>query len=1608
MPRTLIKKAQNALPADAPEGMKHFLEIFYSKLPREDLELIQTENLVKTAQLHWDLTRKRKKGTPVIHIRNKEPKDDEHIGHTAIDIVNDDMAFLVDSVVALLTGKYKLIRILIHPIIHIRKDKENRIIGTATVAGDDTIAQSHIHIELHGTILEDHIEQLEKEIRNVLSDVYYATRDWQKMRSKLREAQKDVNLAPAKTYADEDIEEYIYFLEYLYKDNFTLLGYREYRTVEKDGKLKTQTVQGESLGLLHDEVKPVYINEDADGLPQDLLRLRHKLPPVNVAKVNKKSTVHRPVPLDAIAVKSYDEKGKITGEKLFIGLFTSVTYSRSINDVPLLRRKANKVTAHSQFRPESHGYKALRHILEKYPRDELFQIDEDTLLEYAISIMHLQERQRIALYTRADPFGRYVSCLVYVPRDRYDTNLRMKMKDVLEKELRGTCGNFYTNVDDSPLARVLYIIHISQKKKPAFDVDKIEKKLQDAGRTWGEKLSGALKEELSDESEIARIAYQYGDAFPVNYTYLYEPKQAYFDIGKIEEVLDTGNIAMDLYKPKDSGRGQLRLKMFQKNDPITLSDILPILENMGLSVDSEMPFEIKPQHSDDTVWIHDFKMEPFICSQEVPVDRIKEKFEDTLAHVWYGRAENDGLNQLVMGAGLTCREVMILRSYVRYMRQMRYHFGTRYIERALVGNPKIACHLIELFGCMHDPAKQEGGPEQAAGCSIAITHALEDVKSLDEDRILRRIANLIESTLRTNFYQTDENGQPKPYMSIKLDSGKIDALPKPVPFREIFVYSPRVEGIHLRGDRVARGGIRWSDRSEDFRTEVLDLMKAQQVKNAVIIPMGAKGGFIVKNPPSGGRKQKQEEGIACYRIFIRGLLDITDNRVGTKIVPPQDVVRHDDDDPYLVVAADKGTASFSDIANSLSAEYDFWLGDAFASGGSAGYDHKAMGITARGAWESVKRHFRELNHDTQSQDFDVVGIGDMSGDVFGNGMLLSKHIRLIGAFNHLHIFCDPDPSPESSFKERRQLFKKAQGWDSYDKRKLSKGGRIYSRSDKSLELTPEIKKCFDIEQDRVTPYELMKAMLRARTDLLWFGGIGTYIKGSNETHTDVGDKANDMIRINGCEVRAKVLAEGANLGITQRGRIEYARKGGRVNADFIDNSGGVNSSDLEVNIKILFSALMSRKSSKMSVKQRNILLEDMTEEVARLVLRNNYQQVQGISLTDMDADENLFNHAQFIADLENKHDIDRKIEALPGEDEIEALAENNKSLTRPEIGLLHSYAKILLTKDIIASDIPDEPVIYDYWLVKYFPKQMQKKFADGIKNHRLKREILATTVANSVVNRMGPTFVKEQMDRTGASVETIIKSLLIVREIFGARELWHGLEALDNKVPAAVQLKAMRDIAAMIERETIWFLTRLGRNPDLKADLNTFGKGVKSLRQCIENVVTDNMARDIARRTEMNIDNGLPKDMARDIALIPTMGAACDIIQISLDCKKDIETTARAYFEIGEIFRIGWLRKQALYMNAEDHWSEEALEGLIEQLLSCQAGLTAHILHNKDIMKKTQAGKDGRSPVQIWMDKCRTPVAQLQGILDEIYKSGAVDIPMLLIAEQRLRHLYGG
>lgn len=1595
MPKAFIEKTRKKFKGKAPAPQQKLLDIWAENFHAEDIVKFDSNVFSDMIEMQWKLTKNRKDGHSRFAIYSPVAAG-QALRKTVIDVVSSDMAFLVDSVAAEINKNGYLIDLLLHPVFYAKYDGSGKMTDISATEKKGYVRQSHMHIHINKTLSEDAFEALEKGLNIALADVYIANRDWAEMLRNLKNARDELGAAKTKLPA-RVVQEYCAFLDYLHNNNFTLLGYREYAFSERNGTTVSRIVPGKSLGLLSDDIKPVYISEAEESLPRHLQEFRRNLPAVSVSKTNRLATVHRRVPMDAVAIKIYDKAGKVVGEKLFLGLFTSVTYSRSVGDVPYLREKVETVMHMSNFLPGSHDRKALRHILEKYPRDELFQIPEKELFNVATQILRLQERQRIALFMRQDFFGRYISCLVYVPRDRFGTSLRKRITQILEEELQGVCSNFYTSMDEAVFARAMFVINISQKNPPSYNPAAIEARLQEAGLTVPERLSMALAENVSDEQEITRLTLKYGEAFPVSYTTHYRAKQSLFDIYKIEEALAHRYLALDLYRPENLPPEELRLKIYSLEQPITLSDVLPILENMGLRVLAELPFEVRPAGENIVVWIHDFHLMTVKGAREdsIDIDVVKENFESAFRNIWYRKIDNDGLNKLLLNSGMKAEEITVLRAYTQYLRQIRSPYSQSYIHAALTQNPKISRLLFNLFDAYLNPKASVRKAGLVESLAASIERALEAVESLDQDRILRSILNLVEVTLRTNFYQLDEDGQHKTYLSLKFDSRSVNDLPEPKPLCEIFVYSPRVEAIHLRGDKVARGGLRWSDRHEDYRTEVLGLMKAQMVKNAVIVPMGSKGGFVVKTPTR-DREQYRAEGIECYKIFMNGLLDITDNLRGEKVLPPPLVVRRDGDDPYLVVAADKGTATFSDIANERSLSYKFWLGDAYASGGSAGYDHKKMGITARGVWESVKLHFRQFNHNTQTQPFDVVGVGDMGGDVFGNGMLMSDQIRLIGAFNHAHIFCDPSPDPAVSFKERQRLFKAVQGWDHYDLKKLSKGGRIYSRNDKILTLTPEIMKRFDFGKDKVSPGELIQVILKARTDLLWFGGIGTYVKGSGETHMDVGDKTNDAVRIDAQQIRAKVIGEGANLAVTQRGRIEFAEKGGKLNTDFIDNSGGVDSSDHEVNIKILFADVLSQPKAKLDIKGRNKVLESMTDEVAQHVLRNNYQQAQAISLAEMQAKDTLKLQAELIEDLEREGALNRALEGLPDAEEIDVRLRLGKGMTRPELCILLAYSKIAFTRHLLESDIPDSPIMQN-WLYSYFPEILQKKFPKEIERHRLRREIIAMSMANSMINRLGPTAIKAISKKTGANAANIARAYVAVREIFKLRDLWRDIEALDNLVPAEVQLRAMRDIAQTAEQGIVWFLSRLGRDIKIPGDIEDYASGIETYKKTMKTMLSAELEAGLRQRGDILKSEGIPEALAKAIAAVPMLVSGCDIIRIALKEKAKLQQTGQAYFAVGRHFHLDWLRQQGRYMTAENHWQAEAIAGVIDQLYGCQAGLTVTILRED----KEKAGA-----FESWLKRASSRLKQIDPFFATIRASGVSDLAVLTIAEQKLRGLY--
>lgn len=1590
-------KAVKAMPNKKPRVLSAFASVFLANTPAGIKSQFEGDVLANIVARHEKLSGPRKPGQTMIEVFNpNEDKDGWNGHHTVVNLISDDKAFIVDSVIALITAKSHLIEFIAHPLVFLARDKSGRVTGISANRGEGYQGQSHIFVQLNRRLTEAEMKSLHADFAEVYQDVHLTNRDWLSIRAQVKKLTNEVaNKQKLVAAAKND---YVDFLNYVHDDNFTLLGYCDFNLLGKKAGFTPDKKSG--LGLFSPERDGDFLDQTDKEQLLDVETIE-SLEDVTITKLGKVSPVHRRVGLDTILVKKTDNNGKLIGLTILLGLFTSVTYSRDLTTVPFLRFKADSVIAKAGFEGHEHRGRALRHILEKFPRDELFQISVENLYEICMSIMQLQEQPRIAAYFSPDVFGRRITAITYIPKELYDTRLRIKFACILEEELNATYVDFQSAVDDSPLVRASFTLLWNADSKRKIDGPHIDTRLRETGKSWASRLNDALMLRLSDEDVVAEKTVKYGSAFSDSYQEMYQARQSVHDIEKIEETLEHDRIEVDLYRPYNAGGKEVSLKIFSAEKPVALSDVLPILENMSLRVVAEYPFEVRPQGEEKSIWIQDFVAEiagkVSTSPDKKSIQAVQHEFEACLKGIWSGQVENDSLNKLLLLSAMSWRDIVILRACVRYLRQTRIPFSLSYMEQALTENPHIAGLLGELFHARFNPALQSK-KANAEKIREDILNELQNVTSIDQDRVLRAVLGVLDATLRTNFFQMDENGDPKSWVSMKLDSAKITDIPEPRPYREITVYSPRVEGIHLRVGPIARGGLRWSDRHEDFRTEVLGLVKAQNVKNSVIVPMGAKGGFVVKNPPKeGGRETHMKEGIACYQTYIRALLDITDNRKGGKIVPPRDVVRLDKDDPYLVVAADKGTATFSDIANAISIEYGFWMGDAFASGGSAGYDHKKMGITARGSWESVKRHFREMNLNTQTEEFDCIGVGDMAGDVFGNGMLQSHKIRLIGAFNHLHIFCDPSPESASSYKERQRLFSAVKGWDSYDVSKLSKGGRIYLRTEKTLTLTPEIQKRFDLDKAVVTPTELIRAMLKSRTDLLFFGGIGTYIKSTDESAQDAGDRSNDALRIDASEVRAKVIGEGANLAVTQRGRIEFAKHGGRLNTDFIDNSAGVDTSDHEVNIKILLSDVANNPKHKMTRSARDKLLTEMTDDVAALVLNDNYQQTQAISLLEMQSPELMMEHASFMHSLERAGLLNRRVEFLPDDDQIQQRLKLQKGLTRPELSLIISYGKMTYTKALLASKLPDNPALLN-WVVKYFPEKLQKKYQAEIKKHQLSREIIATGISNAVVNRMGPTFVRMTAEKTGCSIAEVTEAFMVVRDSFGLLDLWSSIEGLDNHVAASVQLRANYKAARLAARETYWLLTRLGRPVSAEKDSGKFSKGIADLRKKLDSVLPQDLGDALKLRRKSWIEEGVPVPLANDISLLPLLGAGFDIIKISETLKTELLKVAQIYFLVGSVFHLERLRLKAIAIPHEGTQIAAATNGLVDSLNTVQADLTAKIVREM-----------GRAPVNAqtvddWISNhCPRALSVLNRI--QVTENLGNDFAAIVVIEQNLRQL---
>jgi glutamate dehydrogenase len=1578
-------------PAES-DSAEHFVRRYFAHVAPDDVIYTSFETLVGGVMSLWDLGAQRTPGVPNVRLFNPSvEKNGWGLEHTVIEIANDDMPFLVDSVSAEIRRRDRKIHLLLHPVIRTVRDKQgNRVEITDTLNGAGANVESYMHIEIDQETEPAELESIRQSIEHILREVRLAVRDYQPTRARLAEDIAELEGAKLPMPAEE-VKEAIAFLRWLDEGNFIFLGHRRYTFATKDGSDYLTAIPESGLGILSD-VRPESVDRGNRPLSSEFSEYARKKDLIIITKSNNPSVIHKRVPMDRIGIKRYDANGNLIAEDRFLGLFTTAAYNRSVFEIPMLRLKATRATARAGFDKQSHNGKALVDILETFPRDEFFQITDSDLYDIARGVLLLQERQRVALFTRKDVFERFMACYVFVPRDRYTAEFKENARQVLEEQFNGRDTQIYDHITSSSLARGLFVVRTTPGNIPDVDLRRVEAMIGEVARTWSDRLLDALVHARGEESGID-LHHRYGKAFPMAYAERFAAEAALYDIQHIERVLAGDDFVVDLYRHRSDER-QFHCKIIHTGPPVPLSEIMPRLENMGLKVLAEVPYEVQPLGARKIVRIRDFSLDAEGMQDDLAP--IKEKFQSAFIRVWTHQAENDGFNRLVLGAGLEWHEVVVLRAYAKYLRQVGVALSETYIQQTLARHPQITRSILQLFTNYFDPAIGEVGMgRQGAGLGIRsqIDDALNRVTNPDEDRILRLYVGLIEATLRTNYYQRDAAGERKGYLSFKLESAKVPELPRPRPLYEIFVYAPYMEGIHLRGGKVARGGIRWSDRREDFRTEILDLMKAQMVKNVVIVPVGSKGGFVVKNP-SPDRATFQQEGIEAYKTLLRGLLDITDNLRGDDVIPPRDVVRRDGNDPYLVVAADKGTATFSDIANAVSAEYGHWLGDAFASGGSAGYDHKGMGITARGGWEAVKRHFRELGLDTQTEDFTCVGVGDMSGDVFGNAMLLSPHIKLLAAFNHSHIFIDPNPDPAASWAERKRMFDNRLNWNGYNAELLSKGGGVYERSAKNITISEEAQLCFDLPKKTVTPQELMRAILLARADLLWLGGIGTYVKATDQDHAAAKDRSNDAIRVNGNELRVRVVGEGANLGFTQKGRIEYALSGGKINTDAIDNSAGVDTSDHEVNIKILLYDAIERKELA-GVEERNRILAEMTDDVARLVLRDNYEQTQAISITHNLGEELLDSQARFMRGLEKAGKLDRAIEGLPDDEAIAERHAQGLGLTRPELAVLLAYAKLVLYEDLLKSDLPDDPQLVDD-LVRYFPDDIQNSFRDAIGRHRLRREIIATVVTNAMINRVRPTVAWQMCDETSKPYQDIARAFIIMRDSFDLRSIWAEIEALDNKLPATVQLDMMIAVARLLERAILWLLRSNYTKLDIAAYVNEFRPRIEAMQKNLAQILPPSLlSRVTVRHAELTAD-GIPEELARRVASLDVMASAMDIIAISRTEKSEgVEGVARVYFGVGERFSLDRLRTATATVTAETPWQKTALQTLVDDLYGYQSVLASRVISEAN----------GTDSVESWLQKRARVVERIDATLHDFRAATAIDLAMLTVTSRQLRTL---
>ncbi|MFG0379718.1 NAD-glutamate dehydrogenase [Pseudomonas sp. zbq_18] len=1575
-----------------------FAEQFFGIVSLDELTQRRLSDLAGCTLSSWRLLERFDAAKPEVRVYNPDyEKHGWQSTHTAVEVLHLDQPFLVDSVRMELNRRGYSIHTLQNSVFSVKRNKsgERQELLPRGTTGKDIQQEALMYLEIDRCAGASELRALEKALYEVLEEVRLAVSDFASMKAKAEQLLAWLDKAKLKVDGAE-LAEIKTFLAWLLDNHFTFLGYEEFTVVEeKDGG---HLVYDESslLGLSR-RLRSGLKKEELHIEPEAVQYLREPQL-LSFAKAATPSRVHRPAYPDFVSIRELDAKGKVIKECRFMGLYTSSVYAQSVSRIPYIRRKVDEIAERSGFDRQAHLGKELEQVLEVLPRDDLFQTPVDELFNTAISIVQIQERNKLRLFIRRDPYGRFAYCLAYVPRDVYSTETRVKIEQILMERLGASDCEFWTYFSESVLARVQFILKVDPKNRVQIDQARIEKEVVQACRSWKDDYASLVVESFG-EAQGTQVLADFPQGFPAGYRERFAPHSAVVDMQHLFSLSDSRQLVMSFYQPLAQSESQLHCKLYHADTPLPLSDVLPILENLGLRVLGEFPYKLRREDGRE-FWIHDFA---FTAAEGVNVDiqQLNDTLQDAFVQIVGGAAENDGFNRLVLTASMPWRDVALLRAYARYLKQIRLGFDLSYIAATLVNHADIAKELVRLFRTRFYLARKlsaEDLEDKQQKLEQAILAALDNVAVLNEDRILRRYLDLIKATLRTNFFQSAADGQPKHYFSFKISPRLIPEIPRPVPKYEIFVYCPRVEGVHLRFGDVARGGLRWSDREEDFRTEVLGLVKAQQVKNAVIVPMGAKGGFVPRKLPLGGsRDEIQAEGIACYRIFISGLLDITDNLKEGKVVPPENVVRHDPDDPYLVVAADKGTATFSDIANGIAQEYGFWLGDAFASGGSAGYDHKGMGITAKGGWVSVQRHFRERGIDVQKDETTVIGIGDMAGDVFGNGLLLSDKLRLVAAFNHLHIFIDPNPDAAKSFAERKRLFDLPRSsWADYDAKLISEGGGIFLRSAKSIAISPQMKERFDISADKLAPTELLNALLKAPVDLLWNGGIGTYVKSSKESHADVGDKANDGLRVNGNELRARVVGEGGNLGMTQLGRVEYGLNGGASNTDFIDNAGGVDCSDHEVNIKILLGEIVA--AGDMTGKQRNKLLADMTDDVGNLVLGNNYKQTQALSLAERRARERVAEYKRLMAALEGAGKLDRALEFLPTDDELNERAANGRGLTRPELSVLISYSKIDLKEALLKSRVPDDDYLARE-MQTAFPARLAQKFGEAMERHRLKREIVSTQIANDLVNHMGITFVQRLKESTGMSAANVAGAYVIVRDVFRLPHWWQQIEALDYQVPAELQLQLMDELMRLGRRATRWFLRSRRDDLDAARDVGHFAPRVAELAGRLDELLEGPAREQWLARYQSYVEAGAPEELARVVAGTSHLYTLLPIIEAADVTGKSASEVATAYFAVGDALELSWYLQQVTSLPVDNNWQALAREAFRDDLDGQQRAITIAVLQMAD------GPQDIEQRVAVWLEQHRTLVKRWLAMLAELRGATGTDYAMYAVANRELMDL---